>query len=74
MHGRYLFIELLGPSRILSLCEVEVWGAEYNPWTEGGTNAEKWLYGPEPAWHTNGCIEDAPWCTRVGENVYFIPP
>lgn len=74
MHGRYLFIELAGLSRVLSLCEVEVYGAEYDPWVEGGTNAEKWLYGPEPAWHTNACVEGAPWCTRVGENVYFIPP
>lgn len=74
VHGRYLFIQVAGLKRVLSICNVQVWGKEYDPWVEGGTNEEKWLYGPEPAWHTNGCVEGAQWCTRVGENIYFIPP
>ena len=74
VRGKYLYVQAMGDSRALSLCNMVVWGFEFDPWVEGGTNEEKWLHGPEPAWHTNACIEGAPWCTRVGENNYFIPP
>ena len=34
MHGRYVYIQIPGGNRILSLCQVQVWGREYNPWIE----------------------------------------
>ena len=54
IHGKYVYIESLGPGRMLSLCRVEVWGTEYDAWAEAGSNEDKWLYGAEPDWHHNG--------------------
>ncbi len=54
IHGKYVYIEALGPGRMLSLCRVEVWGTDYDAWAEAGSNEDKWLYGAEPDWHHNG--------------------
>lgn len=52
LKGQYLYIDLTGNSKILSLCEVQVWGEElpaneggYDAWAQGASNEQKWLAG-----------------------------
>ena len=52
LKGQYLYIDLSGNSKILSLCEVQVWGEElpaskggYDAWAQGASNEQKWLSG-----------------------------
>lgn len=50
--GQYLYIDLMGDSKTLSLCEVQVWGEEvpttqggYDAWALGASNEQKWRSG-----------------------------